>query len=167
MIRDDEINRLIKYAQGLGLKVSFVSDYKDAAGWVIDGSEILINPKRCKSKLETILTLIHELAHHLWFIHQKNRKPDLKFEEAIDRQNCENSNTTPKNLRYKIFKVEQSSAEWWETIYKETNMKFDIKKLYSQREYDVWQYQYFYEEGKFPNRKISRPKWKEIKEKYK
>lgn len=164
MIRDEEIQRLINYAKGMGLKVSFIDDYPDAAGWVLDGTEILVNPKYCRSKLETVLTLIHEIAHHLWFIHQKNREPDLKFEEAIDRHNCENSATpAPKNLRHKIFKVEESSAKWWESIYKETNMKFPIKKLYVQRDFDVWQYEFYYEEGRFPNRKEQRSKFKEIK----
>ena len=87
-IRDQEINRLVKYAEGLGLKVTFLNRTSShPADWVLDGSEIRLYTRKSFSKTDTILSLIHEIAHHLWFIYEKERQPDLKFEEAIDIQN--------------------------------------------------------------------------------
>lgn len=174
MIRDEEIQRLVHYAKGLGVKVVFSSRKDDtdaAAEWSIDGTEITIFTKKQDSKTDTILSLIHEIGHHVWFIHEKNRQPDLKFEEAISIQDLveteDRDRPTPKKLRKKIYEVELASSQWWETIYKETDMKFPIWKLHAQREFDVWVYEVFYKTGHFPKTSQKREKWKTIKEKYK
>jgi hypothetical protein len=170
-IRQRELDRLIKYAQGLDLKVSFISkNVEHAADWVIDGSEIRIYTRKNKSVTETILSLIHELGHHLWFIHKKERQPDLKFEEAIDRENfsIEHSNKeTPKHLRKKIYSVEKESLQYWDVIVKDTNIKIAKWRIDLQAEFDIWQYEYYYRYGSFPNKKFCGIKWKKLKNKYK
>ncbi len=166
MIRDEEISRLIKYAEGLGVKVKFLKASRNCdedAGWVIDGSEIVLYTNNRTSKIDIILSLIHELGHHTWFIHEKNRKPDLKFEEAIDRINLADRDLSktpaPKKFRKKILDVEIAGTSWWENIYKETNMKFAKWKLDVAMQYDIWVYDVYYETGFFPlmkDRKIKR-----------
>jgi len=161
MIRDEELNRLIKYAQGMGISVKFKpyiprSQYE--AEWKIDGSEITIFvTKRC-SKINKILSLIHELAHHKAFV-DNGRQFDPKVEEAIDSE--EN-----KIHRKRILDYEREDTIYWEDIYKDTNCQFDIKILHKQKEYDIWNYEVFYETGKFPTRKQSVAKRKELNKKY-
>ena len=172
MIRDKEIDRLIHYAKGLGTRVVFSKKNNgDAAEWNLDGTEITIFTNSQDSKTDTILSLIHEIGHHVWFIHEKNRKPDLKFEEAISIQNLveteDRNRPTPKKMRKKIYEVELASAQWWETIYKETDMKFPIWKLHAQKEFDIWIYEYFYNTGNFPTISQKTNKWRIIREKYK
>jgi hypothetical protein len=159
----------VKYAEGLGVKVSFLNkapNSRDAAGWRIDGSEILIYLDKNVSKIETILSLIHELGHHVWFIHQKDRKPDLKFEEALDRQNlfeCDLSDTpAPKKLRKKILETEIAATAYWDIIYKDTNMKFAKWKLDVAMKFDIWVYEEYYKTGYFPSKKLGREKHKEL-----
>ena len=86
MIRDQELNRLIRYAQGMGLSVHFkpyVPRSRDAGGWTIDGSEVIVYVSPGDSKLSKILTLIHEIAHHKGFI-ENNRELDPKVVEALN-----------------------------------------------------------------------------------
>lgn len=169
MVRDEEIKRLVKYAEGLGLRVKF--SYKlgaDSASWTLDGTEIWINQNPYNSKTETILSLIHELGHHLWFIHQRDRQPDLKFEEAIVRHDShmESNSITPKNLRQKILRVEREGTKWWEVVYKDTNIKIPLWKVHLAMEFDIWMYEEFAETGFFPKRKARRKKTAELLPKY-
>src|ERR1700688_1442617 len=86
MIRDQEIERLINYIKGLGLKVSFSSKKTDcSAFWYLDNSAIVIckNSTKNNSKIETVLSLIHEIGHALHNIHEKDRQVDTKFEQAL------------------------------------------------------------------------------------
>ena len=173
LIRDDEFSRLTKYAQGLGLKVIVKSRPKmgdNAATWTTDGSEITIYKDENDTKIGLILAMIHELGHHVWFIHEKNRLPDLKFEQAIDRQNLVDEDLSdkpsPKKFREKILEVEIAGTGWWETIYKDTNMKFPKWKLFSEMELDVWMYQIYSETGFFPKRSERNRKIKEINGKH-
>jgi hypothetical protein len=161
-IRDEELSRLIRYAKGLNVEVRF-KDYvpysNDAGFAATDGSEVTIAVHPTDSKIYTILTLIHELGHVLECIHTHNRRPNEKLDAALDDEE-------KKKNRKIIYEFEKASALWWETIYKETDLKFPINKLFATREFDVWQYKYYYENGKFPNRKVRMKKKKELENKY-
>lgn len=164
MIRDLELERLIKYAQGLDVKVLFktATATSDAAEWTLDGTEIRIYKKASSSKMDIILALIHELGHCLWWIHEKSRKPDLKFEEAIDIQNLIaqdlTKNVTPKKYRKTILDREIAGTNYWEVIYKDTNMKFPKWRLFAEKEIDIWIYQVYCDTGRFPKSKERREK---------
>lgn len=172
MIRDEEIKRLTHYAKGLGVKVIIYSKSSpDSDGeWHLDGSLIEIYSGG-QSKTQTVLTLIHELGHHVWFIHEKDRQPDLKFDEAISRENLvaetDEKNITPKNLRKKIYEVEAASATWWDAIVKDTNIKISKWKINRQKEFDVWMYEMYYENGTFPKGRETRSKFKDLTMKWK
>lgn len=173
MRRDDELKRLVKYAEGMGLKVKFSSAavVKDAAEWAIDGSEIVIFTRNNDSKTEILLSMIHEIGHHVWFIHEKNRQPDLTFEKAIDRQNLFDEDLSdtppPKKMRKKILDIEVAGTQYWEMIYKDTNMQFPIWKMYAAMEFDIWVYQNYFKTGHFPKNKEARAKFKEVRAKHK
>lgn len=166
MVRNREIERLVKYAQSLGVKVIF-SNKKcpdTSAEWTLDGSEIYIYTKKQYSKTDTILSLIHEIAHMLNHIHRNDRQRDEKFEEAIDASDADGA---AKRHRLKILRVEKQGTQYWETIYKETNLQFPLWKLYAAMELDVWPYEIYVETGGFPTVKERKKKRKELKIKHK
>lgn len=171
-VRDEEIKRLIAYAKTLGVKVRFYQEADDGAEaeWALDGTEIYVFNVKNKSKISIVLDLIHELGHSLWWTYERKKVPDLKFDQALTIQSLVDEENrkrpTPKHLRKKIFDVEATSAEWWLTIYQETEMKFPIWRLYAHKEYDIWMYEVFYKKGSFPNKKTRMDKWKSIKQKH-
>jgi hypothetical protein len=163
MIRDNEINRLIKYAQGLNTTVKFKQKKEDGdadGGWTIDGSEITIYTTPTTPKIYTVLCLIHEIAHHLEHIHGNNRELDEKLDEALEPEEAN------KRQRKKLYDWEIKSSLWWETIFKETDCQFNINKLYAERDFDLYQYETYYETGEYPTSKEKKQKWNELKEKY-
>jgi len=167
MIRDEEISRLTKYAQALGVTVKIINDRNEDSAYVtLDGTELAINKHCNKTKIQFVLSLIHELGHVLYFIHEKDRTNDITYERAIERETlheAKKSNTPPKHLREKILNFERASAEWWDTIYKETQCRFPYWKLELARKFDIWQYQVYYKTGKFPKRKDRNIKYKQFK----
>lgn len=170
-VRDEEIKRLIYYAKGLGVKVIVYKERRrkgDAAAWTTDGSQIEIFAKSNSSKTSIILSLIHELGHHVWFIHEKERQPDLKFDEALERENLvgKGDRAAPKHLRKKIYDVEKASTEWWNSIYKETDIKIPEWKLTAAMEFDTWMYEEYYETGFFPKGKHKKDKYREVQAKH-
>ena len=161
MVRDEELSRLIKYAQGMGVSVKFkpyIKYSKYEAEWSTDGTEIIIYVTKRSSKINKILSLIHELAHHKSFV-DNNRQIDPKVEEAID---------SDKNKQHRkcILDYETKDTAYWEDIYRDTNCQFDIRILHKQKEEDIWTYQIFYETGKFPSRFHTLAKRKELTKKY-
>lgn len=162
MIRDEELNRLIRYAQGMGLSVRFkpyVPYSSTAASWTTDGTELTVYTSPKDSKIDMILSLIHELGHHKAFI-KKNRKIDPKIDKALD-------DDSKKKHRKLILEYEREDTQYWEEIYKDTNCQFNINKLYKQRELDIWIYEVFYEYGEFPTQEEQREKRIELTKKYK
>lgn len=161
-IRDEEIKRLVSYAQAMGTKVIFSqkSSGNDMASWLLDGTEITVYEKEHKTKIDLVLTLIHEIAHACEFIRNNNRQFDHKLEEAIGDEE------EKKKHRKKMYEWEEKGLQWWEEIYRDVNCKFPIYKLYIAKDFDIWQYQVYYETGKFPSGKNKAQKYKDLKEKW-
>ena len=155
MKRDDELNRLIRLAQGMGLSVRFKPYVRggNRAEWITDGSEVTVYVTNRCSKLYKILSLIHELGHHKAFV-DNERGVGEKVEEALDKEEH------TKAQRKHIFDMEYNDSLYWESIYKDTNCQFGLDKLETQRQLDVWIYEYYYETGKWPswNEKIEKKK---------
>ena len=99
------------------------------------------------------------MGHHLEFVHSRNRV----FPERLNNAYINISSKLDKKM---ILDFERKSAEWWETIYKETDMKFPINLLFKQREFDIWQYEVLYDTGHFPSKKDTEIKLRELREKY-
>lgn len=162
-IRDEELNRLIKYAQGMGVSVRF-KPYKLGsnveADWATDGTEITIYTKSRASGISNILSLIHELAHHKSFV-DNGRKVDPKLEELLDSEDQNKKN------RKKILDMEIEDTSYWIDIYRDTNCQFPLWKLESQKELDVWCYEVWHETGKNPLKKEKNKKRRELNLKHK
>lgn len=166
-IRDREIDRLKKYATALGVKVTLstqTSDNAVAASWTTDGSNITIYVNKSHSKTDTILSLIHELGHHLWFIYEKERQPDLKIEEALMYPITKEM---PKKLRKKIYNLEVESAKYWDIIVKDVDIKIPKWKIEMAAEFDIWQYEVYYKTAEFPTDEEQINKHKQLIQKYK
>lgn len=163
MVRDEELNRLVHYAKGHNIEVTFepyVPFSMDAGYTDIETNDICIFTHPRLSKLDIILTLIHELGHALYHINNNNRVVDMNLYEAIDNEE------EKKKYRRIVLNYERNSAKWWDVIYKDTDMKFDINKLYFHKEYDVWQYEYWYKNNKFPTKQQKMKKRMKLKQKY-
>lgn len=162
MVRDDELNRLIRYAQGLGLSVRFkpyIKGSRTKAEWLTDGTEITIYTYSQCSKLEKILSLVHEISHHRAWI-KDGRELDPRVEEALDDEEGKKRN------RKRILDMETEDSKHWEDIYRDTNLQFNIEKLHKQRDFDLWQYRVYYETGEFPTVKEKAQKKRELRRKY-
>lgn len=169
-IRDQELSRLVSYIKGLGLKVVFSSKKADmAASWTLDNSQITVYKSKNSSKIETILSLHHELGHAIHNIQEKNRQTDPKFEEALNHVDSaeELGFDSKKRQRKIILDNEIAGSQYWHSIYEQTNMKFPIWRLECAMEFDLWQYRVFYETGDFPISKLRKAKYKELVRKYK
>jgi hypothetical protein len=53
------------------------------------------------------------------------------------------------------------------TLYKDCDLKFNIWRLYAKREIDLWMYEMYYKNDKFPNTKEKKEKRKEVLKKHK
>lgn len=160
MIRDEEIKRLIRYAQGMGVAVRFKPYVRggNEAESSLDGTEIIIYEASRTSKLDKVLSLIHEIAHVKGFI-DNDRAVDPKIEEAIDSD--EN-----KRHRKRVLDMETMDSNYWVDIYRDTNCQFGLDRLEMQRNYDLWQYEVYYETGDFPSNNEKTRKRKELRKKY-
>jgi hypothetical protein len=162
MRRDEELERLIKYAEGMGVIVLFkpyIKYSRTGAEWDSSGKEITIYISPRDSKIEQILLLIHELSHHKAFV-DSGRKLDPKIMRVLE------SERNSKKDRKILLDMETSDSVYWEDIYRDTDCKFNINKLHKKREFDLWVYKFNYEEDRLPNKKEKTDKWKELRLKY-
>ena len=160
-IREKELERLVNYAKGLNISIKFKKDFpgNDAAGsCTTDAREIEIF--KSKSKIEIIMTCIHEIAHALFSIHEYDRVPPSALNEAF----C--SLEDKKRERRIIYIYERDSAAYWDIIYKETEMSFPYYWLQRQRDFDVWQYLYWWQHGEWPSYEQKIAKRKKLRRKY-
>lgn len=165
-IRDAEIQRLINYASGLGVAIIYdLHPNKSAdADWDLSGTKITIYTHNM-NKTDIILALIHEIGHAKWYITKHHRQLDAKFAAAIDEE-YSNKPTTQK-ARKKILEVETDSTEFWHVIYTDVGLKIPVWKVNRAMEFDIWQYQVYYETGRFPNTKTKIEMLKSLKLKHK
>lgn len=136
--------------------------------WYLDNSGIVIYKTNNTSKIDTVLSLLHEIGHAVCNIHEKGRQLDTKFEKALDHiDDAEENGLDPeKRQRRVLLDNEIAGTAYWHSLYKETNMKFPIWKLEAAMEFDIWQYRYFYETAKYTTKRQRNKKRKEIREKH-
>lgn len=166
-IRDEEIKRLEHYCKALGIQVywkSYVPHSHVGAEWVDDGSEITIYYRKNESKLKLILKLVHELGHHLGWVHA-GRTHDLATNQALYDQ--DQDMILNKEERKLIYITERDDAQYRKKIYDEVGLKIPLHIFYTDIDLDTWIYYRYYVTGKFPTYKSIAKKKKELMEKYK
>ena len=122
-----EYERLVKYSQGLGIKVTFINDKKAdcSAYWLGDGSEIVIYNKDSKGPMRLCLEFLHELGHHLTWVHN-GRKGDLRTDNILSKE-AEGKKLT-KSQRKVIYDMEVHDSKFQKIIHNEINSKIPIKR---------------------------------------
>jgi hypothetical protein len=161
-VRDEEYNRLVSYAKGLGVKITkkpYVPGSGDGAEWDAEGKEITLYVWPRQSKTKLVLNLIHELAHHLGWIY-KNRKLTVAEDKALqwesDRKPTE---TLPIEKRKIYYENEVKDYRFRKKIIKEVDIKIPRWKLELDIRFDKAVYYYYYQKGNFPTEKI-KAKWR-------
>lgn len=167
-IRDNEITRLVKYAEGLGIKLFFKKHGPDSAGalWTAteDGSvELTIYTWANQSKTRIILNFLHELAHHMAWVYQER-----SFSNELYRILNKNHNGTPltKKERYAVFKEERDDSVYREKIAHEVGIKIPSWKIKVDIELDIYIYYHYYEFDAYPSYEKVKEKRKELNKKY-
>jgi hypothetical protein len=162
LVRDDEINRLTRYAQGMGVSVRFVP-YRKGIGadaqWTLDNTEITVFVRTRTSKLGMVLSLIHEIGHAKHYVNSQRTVP-ADVEKALTEEG------TLKEDRRKILEFERAGTEYWLEIYRDTNCSFPIERLYREKEFDIWMYEASLETGRDPTKKEQKARVRELKQKF-
>ncbi len=165
-IRDEELKRLVAYATGLGVKVSFKQmkkQYTNSAEWHVDGSQINLYMWKGQTKTILVLNLIHELAHHRHWI-DNNRHPDKELIQVLTLEDERKSNEKlPKKLRNLIYQDEVKATEYWSLIVKDTDIKISPAKIELAKRLDIFCYEYYLKHGNFPVQRVVNQKKKELK----
>lgn len=166
----DDLTRLIRYAQGLGIRV-LIKDYTgngDGAGWTTDGTEIVLYRWPRQTKIRMVLDLLHELAHHLSFVYS-GRKTSKSLEKALhlEADRTKKDPIIPKRFRKLIYESEVKDAEYREIIANEVNLKIPKWRIKADKELDIWLYKWYYDTGNSATLKASSEKYSELKGKYK
>lgn len=160
---DLEIARIEKYVAGLGIKLikhtkqAKGAETQDLGAWSPHEIDIYINEH--KTKIDLILTLLHELGHHIHYMH--NERPEIPDEVMLPLASL------TKTQRKKILDYERNGIALMPTIAIELNLKIPMWKVYMQSVMDTWMYEYLYEHGHYPNSKIKKAKKQELVKLYK
>jgi len=171
-VMDDELKRLKKYAEGLGIKV-FFRKYKRGVGgaeWNMLDRSITIFTKRGESVTGVILTFLHELGHHMDWIYSDKTDSEEAMEAYTALNEGKMIGARPDlSLEHRriILEEELAGIHYMEFIAKELDLKIPFWKVKMQQELDSFEYRLLYEESRFSTTKEYRAYKREIKEKYK
>jgi hypothetical protein len=165
-----DYERLIQYAKGLGMKVSHRPRTKDSgsAAWVIDGSEMIIYRRKSDSLTYAILSMIHELAHHKAFVNSGRRISNKVGEAVVDFNLDTDSNTTiSKSKRRIIYEMERSDSQYQVGIWKELNLKIPQYKVMAEKDLSNISYRWYYIHGHDLTKRQQNEIRKQLRNKYK
>jgi hypothetical protein len=150
--KDRDIYKLKMYANELGLKV-YTKKYTRHTGQAeyIEGSCITLFLSKRSTKTEIILSLLHELGHHLDWL--KNKKKDADLDKALDL--LANGSMTgdrsdiPKKYRKKILQVERSGVKYMSVIHSRLGLQIPLRIVKQQEKMDLADYEFLYHQGRF------------------
>lgn len=156
--RDEELRRILLYAKGLGIKIRIANYAWDDSGEFAHEpvSEININKRVHTSKTELILTILHELGHHLYFVYTKKEIPEAAYVKKAS-----------KRERKKLYEYEAAGIAYMLIIWTELNLKIPRWKVEKSMEQDTWVYEFYYLNNRYPNKKEKQNKNIELNLKYK
>ncbi|PCI45914.1 MAG: hypothetical protein COB41_00560 [Proteobacteria bacterium] len=170
-IRDRELDRLKKYAQGLGIKVTIRPAKKGEGGaeWDMDVREITLYKSSSSTKTDLILAFLHELGHHLDWIYKnkKDNKECFKAYELLNEGSMYGNRTDiPQKYRDIILQEEIDGVYYMDIIYKELDLKIPLWKVKLAQHMDLIEYKSLSKTGNFLTHKYVKNYRKKIKNKY-
>lgn len=166
-VRDEELKRLEQYAKGLGIRVvwkEYVPHTHTRAEWVSDGTEITMYTRKNDSKVKLILTLIHELSHHLGWV-WRGRPGSMKSDQILIA--ADEGQELTKDQRKILYQEEVGDYVYRENIYEEVGVKIPKYIFLADIDLDKYIYRTYYLTGKYPTYKRIQKKKKELLAKYK
>jgi hypothetical protein len=171
-IRDDEINRLKKYAEGLGIKITLVPFYRGSGGgeWDMSSREITIYTRDDWSKTDYILTILHELGHHLDWVYNDKKDSAISYKAyAMLNQGHMYGPRLDMSQKYRdvLLAEEEAGVYYMDILHKELDLKIPLWKVKMQQELDLYDYVCLSKEGRFSTTKEYRAHRKTIKAHYK
>lgn len=166
-IRDEELKRIRLYARGLGVKLTIKNyNWDDFGEWSNKPThEININKRIHGSKTELIFTILHELGHVMYYAHNGN--VDIPEAVLLESKRNKKDKPIPKKERKKIYEYEKNGISYMEIIAKELDLKIPMWKVLVAQEFDIWVYEYYYENGDYPPTSLSKEMKKKIQNKHK
>lgn len=149
---DRDILKLKKFAKRLGLKIYTrpYSKHKGAADYTVN-SHINLFVSKSTTKTEIILSLLHELGHHLDWLNVKkvSKDEDIAFETLVSGSMFGKRPDINKKYRKIIYQVEKSGIKYMDKIHKALNLEIPLYKVKHQQEIDLFDYKILYKKGRF------------------
>ena len=169
-IRDNEILRLKKYAEGLGIKVIFKKYTKGVGGaeWDMEDRIITLYTSKDDNKTTLILAFLHELGHHLDWVY-KNKKLTKQSFKAFELLNAGpiygERLDIPKKYRDIIYEEEKSGVYYMDIIHRELDLKIPLWKVKMAQDTDLMDYESLSKTGRFLTTKEVRS-YRKLNKKY-
>lgn len=161
-IGEKELNRLISYAEGLGLIVIWkgVKELETPAQLVFtEPPTIELKKYKRVSYKQLILDMLHELGHYHDWINNGRRTPSEVF--------AKNHSELTKSEREIVYKDEKKATLIATSLAKHLDLKYPkLELVRANSAYDRWYYKRFYITGKEPSPKDRIEKYNKIKQKY-
>lgn len=161
-----EFDRLVKYTQGLDVKVTFSREKQNSASaaWTTDGKEIIIYDKTLKGPLQLLLDFLHELSHHRAYI-ENGRKENLKTNKILDKEASGKELTASQ--RKHMYEGEMNDYKWQLVIHNEVGSKIPLWRLQAEIDLDTWIYRHYWLKAEWPLMKDVKAKRREFMKKNK
>jgi len=152
--KDRDIQKLKDYANTLGLTVYFRPFTKATGGAeYLEGKYISIFTNKKTSKDEIILSLLHELGHHMTYLHTPGTQMSRAEGDALIALNAGNMmGARPdmsKEHRRIILQIERDGIRYMSKIHKSLKLEIEFWKVKHQQELDLFDYKMLYHKGRF------------------
>lgn len=162
-ISQKEFERLVKYAEGLGIRVIYKEDNDSEyeARFIFTDPptiELVLGKKNTTKKL--ILAMLHELGHYHDWVNGGKREPSYVFAKEHSELNLTERKVVYESER-KATILAIKTAEYLELKFPKMN------RIKLESAYDRWMYRYFVKTGEFPSKQEQRKKQRELNRKYK
>lgn len=146
--QDRDIKKLKQFVKSFGLKLYFrPKQVNGDLALYVSGEYIVIFVTKNTSKTEIILSLLHELGHHLDWI--TNKRLDKDTEKAYTGFSLKDF----KKYFKIIVEVEKAGIRHMTSICKILDLEIPIETVKRQQKIDLFHYQFFYKNKRDANTK--------------
>lgn len=162
-IAEREFNRLISYAEGLGINVVWRQPGElDVPAQLLftDPPTMELTVYKKINYTDRILDILHELGHYHDWLNNGKREPGKVFSKEHNELN--------RSEREVVYNDEKKATFLSIVIAKQLEIKYPkFNRIRAAAAYDRWYYRKFLTTGKPPTKKERKPKYKQIQAKYK
>jgi hypothetical protein len=167
----DDLARVKKYAESLGIKVYVKDHYRGVGGaeWDMEDQSIHLYVYKNQSKTQILMALLHELGHHLdWIYNDKIiKKQETLAQQALCSGHMQGKRPDlTKKQRKLILDSEIAGTNYMEIIHKELDLSVPLWKIKYAQDLDCYEYKTLYKKGRFPTTKETREYRKQIRQYY-